>query len=139
MVKTDRFAGIWLDLREARIVFLTSDGEAEIKVIASEIDEGKAKGGSRSKTPWGPMDRVSEPSHQRRREQQIKDYLQRIVTALRGVSEVAIIGPGEAKIRFSQHLKDLPGQNILIHKVEAADSNLTTKQLIAGFRAMAKV
>lgn len=139
MENAELFAGIWLDLREAKIVFLPADGEDSVTLIASKVDEGKAKGGSRSKTPWGPMDQVSEPGHERRKEHQIKEYLQRVVSSLKGVTEVAIVGPGKARLRLVQYLKDLPGHNISIRKVEPADSNLSDKQLIASFRAMVKV
>ncbi len=139
MESVERFAGVWLDFREARIVFLPADGKALIKVIPSKVDEGKVKGGSRSKTPWGPMDQVSEPGHARRKEQQIKEYMQRIAGSLRGVTAIAIIGPGEAKLRLKKYFKSLPGHSIGIRKVEPADSNLSDKQLIASFRAMVEV
>lgn len=136
MENAERFAGVWLDFREARIVFLTGDGDAHVEVISSEVDEGKAKGGSRSKTIWGPMDQVSETGHQRRKEQQIKKYMQCIASTLKGVSEIAIMGPGEAKLRLIKYFKSLSGHGIAIRKVESADSNLSDKQLIASFRAM---
>ena len=138
-MKSDyHFAGIWLDFREAKLIAFSDDKGMEIKQIRSDIDEGKAKGGSRSKTPWGPMDNVSESGHQRRRDQQITKYMERICQALDDIPEIAIIGPGEAKSRLGKHLAHRPSSKAVIKFIEPADV-LSDKQLAAKFRSMIDV
>lgn len=124
--------GIWLDFAEALIVHLKG-GEVQTQSIPSEIDHGHPKGGSRSKTPWGPMDVMDEKKVLARTNQQAKAYYQEIIQAIGDVEDIYVFGPAEAKIGLEKalmaaHLKDK------VRAIEVADS-MTKNQKVAQVKA----
>ena len=98
--------GVWLDNRRAFLIHQEDDALL-IQELLSEIDESKLKGGSRSKTAYGPMDVSAEPQHNRRRDLQMNRYMEAIVNHMNLADSVLIFGPGQAKIALEKAL----GQN----------------------------
>lgn len=124
--------GIWLDFAEALIVHLEGEG-LQTQSISSEIDHGHAKGGARSKTPWGPMDVMDEKKVLARTKQQAKAYYKAIIEAVGEVEDIYVFGPAEAKIGLEKalvaaQLKDK------VRAVEVADS-MTKNQKVAKVKA----
>ena len=66
--------GIWMDYKEANIIHLKDKG-TEVLNIESNIEPHKPRGGSKSKSAWGPVDTVSESKYLERRKRQEADYL----------------------------------------------------------------
>ena len=124
--------GIWLDFEEALIVHLK--GEAvQTQSIPSSIEHGHAKGGARSKTPWGPMDVMDEKKVLARTTQQAKAYYKKIIEAIGEAEDIYVFGPAEAKIGLQKalaeaHLKDK------VRAIEVADS-MTKNQKVAQVKA----
>jgi len=121
--------GIWIDLNEAQIVQI-ENAKLSIKTIKSDINIGRIKGGSRSKIPWGPMDKVSESKQLAKRESQLKSYLETVSQVLNINDELLLVGPAQTKTRFKKFLLDnnlIKSQNI---EVQAEDS-MTENQLVA--------
>jgi hypothetical protein len=125
--------GIWLDFNEAYIIKLT-DGEVSTETIVSEIEHGKIKGGSRSKTPWGPMEKTSESKFLERRKQQTRQYFETICQSISEVDEFFIMGPAEAKIGLQKHIENSAVLQDRLLAVQTVDS-MTNNQKIAIVKA----
>ncbi|MEQ8477205.1 hypothetical protein [Fulvivirga sp.] len=128
--------GIWLDKRNAIIVQIEDDKET-IEHITSNIDEGNAKGGARSSTPYGPQDVVSEKHMLERRKLQQKKYFQELISVINNPDQLLIFGPANTKksllgeIATHNELKDRPVF------IENADS-MTLPQIKAKVREFFK-
>lgn len=95
--------GIWLDSKKAIIVNYNETSEHLIK-ISSNVENFNIKGGSRSKTPWGPQEKVSEKTYLERRKHQLAAYFKKIVEEVKYADSIAIFGPAETKIHFKETL-----------------------------------
>ncbi len=124
--------GIWLDYREANII--TKQGE-EITVVTlpSNIDPGKPKGGHRSKTPYGPMDVISEGKHIEKRKHQQDEYYKQICEAVKDCDELFIMGPAEAKIGLRKYMSKYRDLYSKLQDVQTADS-ITENQKVEKVR-----
>ena len=47
--------GVWLDFKGAYLVTIDADGQASVQYLVSDVKHPASKGGTRSKTPWGPQ------------------------------------------------------------------------------------
>lgn len=121
--------GIWLDFSEANLI--SPDGN--VTTILSEIEHQKPKGGSRSKAPWGPMDKISESKYLSRRLQQEAHFFNRIMEALPFGQELYIFGPAEAKVNFQKALEANKAKAFRILGLETADA-MTENQKVAKVR-----
>lgn len=128
--------GIWLDYKEAWLVAMDQEkgGAPEVQHIESEIEWGVAKGGARSKTPWGPQGGISESAHEARRKQEEKRYFESIIKAIDPTTdEIAIFGPAEAKQGLKHAMEAIKNYRPQIVAVESADS-MTQNQMLAKIR-----
>ena len=125
--------GIWLDLKEAEVIELNPKA-ISVKHIVSEIEDFHVVGGSRSKTPWGPMDTVSESKILERRKHQMKIYFDKINSLVKHADELYIFGPAETKTALHHSFKQLKGFKPVIVGVESSDS-ITENQKIAKVKA----
>lgn len=140
-----KFVGIWLDHREAVIVYLldnqpfTAENQETIERIESDIERRvKLSGGSRSrKTPYGPQDIAVDGRQEDRAKHQLRSFYQQIIQRLSDADRILIFGPGEAKIELKKEIektKQLAGR---IKKVESTDK-MTIRQVAAKVRAFFK-
>ena len=97
--------GIWLD-KEKALCFTMDEENEKLQVVSSEVEFFNPKGGSRSKTRWGPQDVVQDSKYLEREKHQMKRYFENIVSALGKVDALAIYGPAEAPEKFSKMLHD---------------------------------
>lgn len=125
-------AGIWLDSREAFIVELIAE-EAVVTRVPSDIENFNVVGGSRSSTPWGPQEEVSERKYLERRKHQEQQYFSALWNTLKEMDEIYIFGPAEAKIGLEKAIREHTALKPKLLAVETADS-MTEKQLIAQVR-----
>ncbi|WP_222983485.1 hypothetical protein [Flagellimonas meishanensis] len=125
--------GIWLDKREAIGIVLENNREKEFSIL-SELDFYNPKGGSRSKTRWGPQDVVQDSKYLETEKHQLKRYFSNIVDTIGDVDELAIFGPAEAPDKFLKALQeDHPMLATRVKAKEKTDS-MTKNQ----FRALVK-
>ncbi|HHM20648.1 MAG TPA: hypothetical protein ENJ20_01375 [Bacteroidetes bacterium] len=91
--------GIWLDFNEANIIELGAGGKKDVKIttVPSGIEHYHPKGGARSKTPYGPMDQMSEKTYLERRKAQEKAYFKKLMEAVKDADDLFIFGPAEAR------------------------------------------
>ena len=98
--------GIWMDFRTAEII-PRPNVPAEPVLIASDIEEVQPGGGSRSRVPYGPMDKKSDKKILERRKNQIHHYFEKIMEEIEDADEIFLFGPGEAKSLFLQYIREL--------------------------------
>jgi len=125
--------GIWLDFKEAFIIELNDGGEASVQQIPSEVEDYHVKGGSRSKQPWGPMDKTSDTKYLGRREIQIKRYYSRLMDAVGAAEELFIFGPAEARVGLEKAIAGTKAFRPQLLNTERADS-MTPNQMVARVR-----
>ena len=125
--------GIWLDFKEANIIELNNN-ETKLETVFSEIELVHPKGGARSKTPYGPMDTISESKFLERRKAQEKAYYEKLITAVKDADEIFIFGPAEAKDGLLKAIKGSRKFQSSLKGVEPADS-MTDNQKVAKVRA----
>lgn len=122
--------GIWLDKQEALCVEL-QDGRERFFSIPSELEFFNPKGGSRSKTRWGPQQVVHDSKYLEREKHQLKKYFEKIVQTVKDADELAIFGPAEAPEQLVGMLEeDHPELAAKIVAKEKADS-MTKNQIKA--------
>lgn len=128
--------GIWLDYRKAWVVHI-DPADMKLVEVYSNIEDFHPAGGARSKTPWGPQDKMAEPKYLERRKHQTKSYLQEILNQVKKVDEIVIMGPAQAKVDFQKFILSHKGNKPLILEVSPADS-MTKNQVIARVKELFK-
>lgn len=98
--------GIWLDFRKAFIIKIDDHLISLCLEIESNIDEEHPVGGSRSSTPYGPQETVSEHRFLNRRQQQEYKYYRSIIAKIKDRDALFIMGPGQAKLGLEAAIKD---------------------------------
>jgi len=132
-MKKIKQTGIWLDYNYANIIEL--EGEKVTKnTILSNIETYNLIGGSRSKTPWGPTEKVSESKHLERRKHQEQTYYKAIIQAVENSDELFIMGPAEAKIGLQKCIEDYKNLDDILLDVQSVDS-ITENQKVAKIKA----
>ncbi|MBR9853305.1 MAG: hypothetical protein GYB37_01840 [Algicola sp.] len=114
--------GIWLDKQEANGVIL-ENGKESLFNIPSELDFFNPKGGSRSKTRWGPQDVVQDSKYLEKEKHQLKHYFEKIAEKISDADLIAIFGPAETPEKFVGTLNDkYPGLAKKIKMSKTVDS-----------------
>jgi hypothetical protein len=124
--------GMWIDHREANIVFLSQDGE-ETQQIKSNIEKQLRRSGD--STSDEPLQARKVPASDRREKGymgHLSNYYEEIVSLTRGSEYVLIFGPGEAKGELRKHF-DKHNLCGLIVGFETADK-MTKRQVIQKVR-----
>jgi hypothetical protein len=130
------YLGVWVDHREAYLVWADDGGRAELQHADSEYPERQQKehlsiggaGGS-----FGGVPPHADLGAKQRRE--ARRFHERLVPAIRHADVVYIFGPGQAKKELHRQLaehKDFAGS---IHGVESAE-RMSEAQLVAHVRAV---
>lgn len=124
--------GIWLDYKEAYIITMNGK-QNEVEIIPSEIESFNLKGGSRSKQPYGPMDKTSESKLLARRKSQVEKYYKNIMEVTKDATEIYIMGPAEAKIGLRDTMNKTRTYRPFIKGYATVDS-ITKNQKVAKVR-----
>jgi hypothetical protein len=124
--------GLWIDHREATIVILT-EGREEIKHIISNSGKHiRYSGSSHSKTPAGKREVASEDQRDRKLGNQLNQYYDAVIAAIRDADSIEIFGPGEAKGELEKRMEH-EGLKVHILAIETVDK-LTDRQISAKVR-----
>ena len=125
-------AGLWIDHRNAVIVFL-SGREEKIKRIKSAVEKQiQRAAGSRS---GGSFESQTVPSDDRRQSgytEHLNAYYNEVVASIRDADSILIMGPGEAKGELKKHLEH-EGLAERIVQMETVDK-MTDTQITAKIR-----
>ncbi len=114
-------AGLWIDNKQAIIVFPSKGGES-IKHLKSDADKHHSahEGGGEDK-------------HERRFAQQLHGFFEEVIDCVKNVESVFVFGPGEAKTELNKVMaKDHRLDKCKI-KVESSDK-MTEHQVAAKVR-----
>lgn len=120
--------GIWLDHKHAYIVSIVGKMEHVQKIESKADSHYRLSGGSRSKIAAGEIS--SERRVEEKRMHQLHRYYQEIISHVRDAQNIAILGPGEAKLELRKELqnsKELFGK---INRIETTDK-MTENQIVA--------
>ncbi len=127
--------GIWIDKEKAHIVVCTEHGE-KLSTLQSNVEFYNPKGGSRSKTRWGPQDVVQDSKYLEREKHQLKAYFKKLVKMVTDADALAIFGPAETGEKFEKELLEkYPKLASKVKTVTRSDSmtNNQVKALIRDF------
>ena len=140
-----KYAGIWLDHREAFVVSFTKnqpfvDGNQEmIERIESDMERRvRLSGGSRTRnTPYGPQDISVDSKQEDRIKRQLHEYYKEILRRISDADQILIFGPGEAKNELKKEIEKSKELARKLKKIESADK-MTKRQITAKVRAFFK-
>ena len=110
---------LWIDHRQAVIAAVTGELE-ELTRLASEMEKH---------VRYSSSEGGAEDSRDKRFEQHLHQYYDKVIALLRDAGSILIIGPGEAKHELEKRLRD-SGLGKAIVGVEAADK-MTDHQIAA--------
>lgn len=121
--------GLWIDHSQASIVMLSGDGEKTEHITSDMEKHVRFSGGARSD---GPGTSLEEDQQDRRFDNQLNRYYDKVVAVIREADAILIFGPGEAKGELQQRLarEGLSGR---IVGVETTDK-MTERQIVARVR-----
>src|SRR5262249_19126208 len=124
---------LWLDNQKAYVVTM-HDEEIKTSVIHSNVEsKHRSTGGRKTRTPYGPQDKLSSNSYTRKRDNHLKKYYAEISNSISGAENLLILGPGESKIHLKKYLLEKPSFSSTKLIVENADK-LTKNQLVAKIK-----
>ena len=130
----DRNVGVWIDHKQAYLIWYE---EGRVEVIQSNIEPPKHfSGGTQLGGKLNQKGDI-ELHHNDRYKLQLHKYYQEVITALKDVDSIFIMGPGEAKVEFEKVLKRHKTIQKRLLKVETADK-MTKNQMIAHVRKFYK-
>jgi stalled ribosome rescue protein Dom34 len=125
-------AGVWIDHREAMIVFVSKQG-LETKKIASNVEKQLGRfEGARSTQPQEAQRIPTENSQKRDFMNSLQQYYDRVFKEIVNVEGVLIFGPGAAKNEFKKRIEKNWSQDRLL-VLETADK-MTDNQIAAKVR-----
>ncbi len=136
MTKHKKQTGIWLDYREAFLVIMNEEKKDEpvLKHLRSHIEGGVPKGGSRSKTPYGPQGGIDERGFTDRRHHAEKTYFEAVIREIDpATDELVIFGPSEAKYGLQNLMEQIKHFHPKLLGVFPAEP-MSESQLIAKVR-----
>lgn len=100
--------GIWLDFREAYIITFTGEGDAAVKHLRSEVEHHATKGGSRSKSAWGPQFSPPDLKDLERDKHAEHHYFQKILENIGpDTDDIVIFGPAQAKLGLKKEIESI--------------------------------
>jgi hypothetical protein len=127
-----RKVGLWIDHRNAIIVFLAGE-EEEIQLVRSNVEKQKQRAaGSRSGGPFESQAVPSDDRQQRAFTGHLKTYYSEVISCIRDAESILIFGPGESKGELKKHL-EREGLGGRIVGIETTDK-MTDPQIAAKVR-----
>jgi len=127
-----RKVGLWIDHRNAIIVFLAGE-EEEIQLVRSNVEKQiQRAAGSRSGGPFESHAVQSDGRQQRAFTKHLDTYYNEVVSCIRDAESILIFGPGESKGELKKHL-EREGLGGRIVGIETTDK-MTDPQIAAKVR-----
>ncbi|RUA06900.1 MAG: hypothetical protein DSY82_09025 [Flavobacteriia bacterium] len=113
--------GVWLDLKEANIVYL-DEGKQEYKTLYSEIEtRERIPGESKKFGRFGDQYLNFEKTKKHKLDEQIHKYLLKVLDEIKDAEEILIFGPSQTKIRLEKMILSNPKLVIKLKEVKNAD------------------
>ena len=127
-----KYAGLWIDHKEAIIVNLQDNNET-VSIIQSGIGAHEHlhfQGGSRQPNSSSPGASVSEKKYENSYNNALHKYYGEVIVAIKDNDQILILGPGEAKTQLESEIKKFAELAVKVKKIETADK-MTEPQLKA--------
>ena len=128
------YLGIWLDHKQAHLIWLDEDGESDLQHAQADYAEGREKTDRAASGRTGVYGGVAPHANvEDKRRRQARQFYEKIFRAVRRAENVYIFGPGQAKrelLKRLQRHKDFDGR---IQAVESAEK-MTQAQMAARVR-----
>jgi hypothetical protein len=125
--------GVWMDRKQAYLVTVER-GQTTMKTLESGLEFFNPKGGSRSKTRWGPQQVVHDSKYTQRENHQLRAYFDNLAKALKLADAIVLYGPAGTNAQFKKRLdKSYPDMASRVMDVLTADS-MTEAQMKALVR-----
>ncbi|MFZ9005039.1 MAG: hypothetical protein EP302_07420 [Bacteroidetes bacterium] len=125
--------GVWMDRKQAYLVTV-EEGQTQMQTLESGLEFYNPKGGSRSKTRWGPQQVVHDSKYTERENHQLRTYFDNLAKALKAADAIVLYGPAGTNAHFKKRLdKFHPGIACRVRDVLTADS-MTEAQVQALVR-----
>ena len=109
-------------MKQRRGLFFKKFDQINLKSVESKVDFINLHGGSRSSTPYGPQETVSETGLLRRKKQQLRTYFKSVIDEILPAKRIYIAGPAEAKIGLQKEIEQMKNLSFGSMVVESADS-----------------
>lgn len=124
--------GVWIDHREAILVFLDASAERTLHVPSHVVKHASRGGDSALQGSYEARQVPPDDRRQMALTGELNAYYDRVLAALAGLDTLLIIGPGEAKGELKKRL-DLHKLGGRVAEVQTAD-RMTEPQLTARIR-----
>ena len=134
-IKTQKMkkTGVWMDKKQAYLVTL-DQGKTAIQTLESGLEFFNPRGGSRSKTRWGPQQVVHDSKYTERENHQLRSYFDDLAKALKEADAIVLYGPAGTNVQFKKRLDgEYPEIASRVGDVLTADS-MTEGQMQALIR-----
>ena len=128
----EKQVGIWIDTKKAIIVTLNGHKEEKITEIDSEVENSVYHNKEGNKGTFsGSHHSDNETKFDNRKKEQMDYYLDAVMDHIKKSDYLYIFGPGEAKIKLEQRIRDKKSLGkINLKAVETTDS-MTLNQIVA--------
>ena len=124
--------GVWIDHREAIVVFLDTDSERPLHVVSHVVKHLSRGGDSPLKGSFEARQVPRDDRRQMALTGELNAYYDQVMAAVANLDALLILGPGEAKGEFKKRL-DRHKLGARVAEVETADK-MTEPQLVAKIR-----
>jgi hypothetical protein len=126
--------GIWLDFKEAYLISFDENENVTVRHLRSEVTHPATKGGSRSKSPWGPQFAPPDDTNQERAKHEEHHYFQEILENIAPDTEdIVIFGPAEAKLGLKKEIEHIKHYHPRLRGVLPSDY-ITQNEMVVLFR-----
>lgn len=92
-----------MDKKQAYLVTV-DQGQTAITTLESGLEFYNPKGGSRSKTRWGPQQVVHDSKYTERENHQLRAYFDDLAKALEESDAIVLYGPAGTNVQFKKRL-----------------------------------
>ena len=128
------YLGIWLDHREAYLIWADASGEVEVQHAEAEYPEAGLKGDRAVSGRGGAFGALAPHVHlEEKQHREAKRFYDKIFRAVRRAQDVYIFGPGKARDELGKRLKEHKDFTGNIRAVEGAEK-MTRAQMAARVR-----
>jgi len=126
MVSMKGNAGLWIDHREAYVVFIADDGEVTTRIKSDMEKHVRFSGGNR------PEEGSADDQRDRQYTAHLNRYYDEVISCIHDAESILLLGPGEAKQELKNRLVS-KGLAMRIVGIEAADK-MTVPRIQAKVR-----
>lgn len=122
--------GVWIDAKQALIVFLDEEGQRISTVLSSGESRVRIPGEGKWFTRMGNQFLNFDKKKQARQEADSRDYFKQVTEAIASGDELVIFGPAAKKNELKKYLDETGVKTPVVVSVETADS-MTENQVAA--------